>query len=126
MYYFIQIIFDNRYRGNTGNNCLMSVYETDCKIEKHGKRWFSHKFKKPGVRYEVAVGIASGDIVSIVGPFPCGEYPDIKIFRMVLKHDLDDAERVEADKGYQDDQKVKAPGSLYDCDKKYLNMKKNR
>lgn len=103
----------------------MSVDGTDCKIEKNGKRWFSHKFKKPGVRYEVAVGIASGDIVSIVGPFPCGDYPDIKIFRMVLKHDLDDGERVEADKGYQGDKKVKAPGPLYDFDERYVKMKKD-
>ena len=94
------------------------------KSEETGKRWFSHKFKKSGVRYEVAVGIASGDIVSIVGPFPCGDYPDIKIFWMVLKHDLDDGERVEADKGYQGDQRVKAPGPLHDCDKKYAKMKR--
>ena len=46
---------------------MMSVDGTDCPIEKKGKRWYSHKFKKPGVQYEVGVGIKSGDIVWING-----------------------------------------------------------
>ena len=56
--------------------------------------------KKPGVRYEVAISIISGDIVWINGPFPCGFYNDIKIFRQGLKNMLEDGERVEADDGY--------------------------
>ena len=32
-----------------------------------------------------------------MGPFPCGDWPDIVCFRYALKQMLDDEERVEAD-----------------------------
>jgi hypothetical protein len=64
------------------------------------KKWFTHKFNGPGVRYEVGVCIATGDIVWLNGPFPCGPNPDINIFRYELKHRLQHGERVEADGGY--------------------------
>lgn len=63
--------------------------------------WYSHKFKGPGVRYEVALSINGGDIVHINGPFMCGHWPDLKIFREKLKHKLDPNEMVEADAGYR-------------------------
>lgn len=79
---------------------MVSVDGTDFRIEAAGKRWYSHKFKKPGVRYEVAVAIKTGDIVWLKGPLPVGEWPDISIFRAALVHYLDKDERVEADDGY--------------------------
>ena len=43
-----------------------------------------------------------GDIVWVNGPFPCGQYPDIKIFMEYgLKDNLDEGERVKADNGYE-------------------------
>ena len=36
------------------------------------KDWYSHKFKCAGLRYELVTCIATGDIVSFTGPFPCG------------------------------------------------------
>lgn len=63
--------------------------------------WYSHKFRGPGLRYEVALAITTGDIVHINGPFPCGNYPDITIFRQKLKQMLADGEMVEADRGYR-------------------------
>lgn len=63
--------------------------------------WYSHKFKGAGLRYEVALAISTGDIVHINGPFPCGNYPDITIFRSKLKGMLRDGEMVEADNGYR-------------------------
>jgi hypothetical protein len=65
------------------------------------KASFSHKFNGPGVRYEVAVSILNGDIVWVHGPFLCGKWPDIAIFRHAMIHFLDDGERVEADLGYR-------------------------
>jgi hypothetical protein len=47
------------------------------------------------------VCIATGFIVWIHGPFPCGSFPDIKIFRCGLKQQLAKGERVEADRGYR-------------------------
>ena len=65
------------------------------------KRWFSPKFKGPGLRYEVGISILYGDIIWINGPFPCSQWPDIKIFlKGGLKDNLDPGERVEADDGY--------------------------
>ena len=63
--------------------------------------WYSHKFNGPGLRYEVAISIQGGDIVWINGPFPCGSWPDIKIFRERLMHALPQGEKAEADMGYR-------------------------
>lgn len=65
------------------------------------RMWYSHKFKGPGLRYEVAVSILGGDIVWTCGPFPCGRMNDLMIFREGgLKDALERGERVEADDGY--------------------------
>jgi hypothetical protein len=57
------------------------------------KKWYSHKFRAAGLRYEVAVCIQTGDIVWFHGPFPCGEWPDLKIFRDGLKKVLAPGEK---------------------------------
>ena len=64
--------------------------------------WYLHKFKGAGLRYEVGVCIQSGDIVWFNGPFPCGESPNLKIFRSTMKGKLPLGEMVEADPGYRD------------------------
>jgi hypothetical protein len=71
--------------------------------------WFSHKFNKAGVRYEMATCIVTGNIVWIHGPFPCGSFPDLKIFRLGIKHVLRRGERVWADKGYRGERVVLTP-----------------
>ena len=65
--------------------------------------WWSHKLKKPAVRYELCVSIQSGDIVWVSGPWRAGRYPDITIFRQSGLKDLLEAadERAEADLGYR-------------------------
>ena len=86
-----------------GNQCLVSVDGTDFKIyqwKPFWKGWFSHKFKGPGLRYEVGLCIRTGWIVWIHGPFPCGKWPDLKIFRKSLIKMLGSGEKVQADKGY--------------------------
>ena len=66
------------------------------------KRFCCHKFyKKPGLRYEVAVCLRTSDIVWVSGPHFPGLHNDIEIFRMGLIHILDDGERMEADMGYR-------------------------
>jgi DDE superfamily endonuclease len=99
-----QIKWSNRFKNDRGNWCLVTVDGTDfriCEPTPFSSKWYSHKFKGPGVRYEVAVAISTGYIVSIQGPFPCGWFPDITIFRNHLIHQLLPGERVEADKGYR-------------------------
>jgi hypothetical protein len=52
-----------------------------------------------------------GDIVWILGPFPCGTYNYIMIFRHALKDHLGPGERVDTDDGYigEAPEKVKCP-----------------
>lgn len=64
------------------------------------KVWYSHKFKGPGVKYEIGLSIRGGDIVWVNGPYPCGMYPDEEIMKLGLLHFLEKDERVEADGGY--------------------------
>ena len=63
--------------------------------------WFLHKFKGPGVRYEVGVCIKTGWIVWVNGPFPCGMWPDVKIVKHALIHEMDYGEKFIADGGYR-------------------------
>ena len=79
----------------------MTVDCVDFSIPNQGPAFSSHKFgKKSGLRYEIAVCIQTGEPVWIHGPFPCGRYNDITIFRLALLHNLEEGERVEADDGY--------------------------
>ena len=110
---FIQIVWDNRLSVYTGQTCLVSVDGTDfqiqeqspfCQIQEQSpfwKGWYSHKFKGPGLRYEVGVCIATGDIVWVNGPYPAGKFSDLSIFCHVLKWMLLPFEMVEADAGYR-------------------------
>ena len=73
----------------------MTVDGTDFRINEptpFWPGWKSFKFNGPGVRYEVAECIRSGDLVWINGPFPCGQWPDLKIFREALIYELRDGE----------------------------------
>ena len=93
----------------------MSVDTTDCPIQepkgtgvsKSGKwlpfnpKWCSHKFKRAGLQYELAICIQTGDIVWLSGPYPCGEFNDIKKFKHKLQKILLKHEKVEADGIYR-------------------------
>ena len=98
---------------NDNEWCRITVDGTDFKIQEptdFSAKWFSHKFRGPGLRYEVAVSINGGDIVHTNGPFPCGSWPDIKIFRNELIYKLDVFEMVEADRGYAGEpRKIRKP-----------------
>ena len=94
--------------GDILNDCLVSVDGVDFCIEEPypyekgwSRRWYTSKFGGPGLRYEIAICILSGEIVWINGPFPPGMYNDYKIFMECgLKNMLEKNERVEADDGY--------------------------
>ena len=40
---------------------------------------FCHKFNGPGLNYEVIIGLYSGYVCSVKGPYKAGEMPDLKI-----------------------------------------------
>ena len=74
-----QIDWNSRYLRNNGSLCLVSVDGTDFMINEPSPfdpKWFSIKFKGPGVKYEIGLCIQTGEIVWVNGPFPCGRYPD--------------------------------------------------
>ena len=100
----IKWVARHQYRENKVYRAL--VDGTDCKIVEpspFSPKWFSHKFRSAGLRYEVGVGIGNGFIVWVFGPFPCGEFTDLKIFRLKMKRSLIAGEIVVTDEGYQDE-----------------------
>jgi hypothetical protein len=81
----LQIVWENRFKRPTTNDCLVSVDGTDCPTQEptpFSPVNYSYKFNGPGLRYEVALCILTGDIVWVNGPFEPGKYSDLAIFRM--------------------------------------------
>ena len=100
--------------GDTGQRCLVSIDGVDFRIPEPtpwSSIWWSHKFNGPGLRYEIGICIATGWIVAYNGPFECGSWSDLKIFRSRLKSLLGFGERVVADRGYRGDSRVCHPDS---------------
>jgi hypothetical protein len=77
------------------------------------KKWFSHKFHGPGVRYEIGLAIGTGDIVWASGGLPCGEWPDIKIAKDAYTFFAQN-ELTLADNGYNDQRFFKNPTTHLD------------
>lgn len=89
---------------------------TDCRIREpipFNKKWFSHKFKAAGVRYEIGLSIGNGDIVWASGGLPCGDWPDLKIAKdQYLRYAKN--EITLADKGYRFKNYFKQPSNSYE------------
>ena len=120
--FYFQIRFDDRFKPNPvavalgtrieHKTATMTVDGTDYDVYEQSpfsKRWYSHKFKRAGLRYEVGVCIQTGDIVWTHGPFAAGAWPDINIFRAKLKRMLRPGEMVVADKGYKGEKCIRTP-----------------
>jgi hypothetical protein len=75
-----KILFENRFKNDINNDCLLSVDGTDFQRSQTNKDWYSHKFKRSGLFYEVAILILGGDICWICGPWRPGVYNDLMIF----------------------------------------------
>ena len=65
------------------------------------KAFYSFKFKKMGLRYEVGLCIKTEDIVWWHGPFAPGLYNDDMVFKDARLKSLKKGERAEADAGYK-------------------------
>lgn len=72
---------------------------------KKRKKWFSHKFNGPGLKYEIATCIHTGHIVHFAGPFRAAIH-DITVFRYHMKKCLLSGERALGDRGYRGDRKL--------------------
>ena len=99
-----QIKWSNRLVGDRGAPAKISVDGTDFRTVEykpfHSDRK-SHKSNGPGLRYEIGIAVATGWIVHVFGPFPCGEYPDLRIARMYLHNKLPAGEYYIADDVYK-------------------------
>lgn len=96
---------------------VMTVDGTHCRIKEPrntpDKAFYSHKYHKPGVAYEIALDLSSSRIVHVNGPFKAGKN-DLSIFQEPggLKSKLQSGQKVIADNGYVGDDSVSAPNKL--------------
>ena len=108
----------------------MTLDGTDCKIQEprpFERKWFSHKFRGPGVRYEVGVNIQNGWIVWCNGPYPYGEWSDIKIARHTIVDLLQEDEMCVADGGYRDGyEHFETPTGLNNYDQRMKKLARAR
>jgi DDE superfamily endonuclease len=104
--YTLQIRWENRFQGAaTGQTCFTSLDGVDFKIlepQPFNPKFYSHKFKGPGLRYEIGLNIRTGHIVWKHGGYPCGQYSDLTIAREAYLLSINHAEKTIADKGYRD------------------------
>lgn len=114
----LQIRWENRKIGDTGDSCLVYIDGIDFATHqmlklnrRQRKKWFTYKHRHFGIKYEVGTNIKTGDIVHYVGPFRAAHH-DVTVFRAFLKDRLPLGERVMADPGYRGDHKV---FTQYDC-----------
>lgn len=102
-----QIEWEDRKSGAVaGQTSYTSIDATDFKIEEpkpFNAKWFSHKFRHAGLRYEIGLSLRKGHIVWAYGGYPCGDWPDLKLAREAFVDFLDRGERSMADKGYKDE-----------------------
>lgn len=69
-------------------------------------QWYSHKFKGPGLSYEIALSIHESQIAWSNGPFPAG-VSDIEVFRQpngLMDKLADEGKYAIADGGYEGEQ----------------------
>ena len=95
---------ENRFLAGNRSTCKKSVDGTNFKInqpQNFNRKLFSHKFRGPGLCYEVALNIQTGGIVWSHGLFPPGAHTGLAIFLQGLAHRLEPGERVEAGKGHR-------------------------
>jgi len=101
------------------HKCYVSLDGTDFRIQEPSPfdpKWYSHKFKGPGLRYEIGISIASGDIVWAYGPAPCGSWSDLKIARTGIVRVMEHGEMIIADGGYKDARYFITPNGLNNRD----------
>ena len=103
--------------GDPRHSAYVSIDGTDCLIQEpspFSRGWYSHKFKHAGLRYVLAVSLFTGKLTYLEGPFPCGHWSDIRIYRHNLKNYLLPGEMVVADKGYRGEPICITPYDAYE------------
>lgn len=110
---------DQPINGNTPIY-IASVDGTHCRVNEPRKtpnsQWYSHKFNKAALTYEVAIDLYESKIVWINGAYPAGQ-SDAMVFQKEqgLKSMIPAGLKVIADNGYQGQESICAP-NLLDCE----------
>lgn len=106
LFLFIKVNWNKRKDNSApGQSCFVSLDGVDFPINEptpFSSKWYSHKFKAAGLRYEVGLCMRTGEIVWAYGSFPCGDWPDLRLARHCFVTFLESGEKVLADKGYND------------------------
>ncbi len=101
-----QICWERRFdEAVDGQTCFCSLDGVDFPIEEptpFSPKWFSHKFRGPGIRYEIGLNIRNGGMVWTHGGYPCGQYPDLTLAREAYTSSVNPGELTVADNGYND------------------------
>ena len=102
----IKWLWDDRHANDGGPVFIISVDGVHCPIneprKKPNAKWYSHKFHKPGLAYEIAISVYSSKVVWVRGPFPAGT-SDLSIFKRTgkgLKHKMPPGTKAIADRAY--------------------------
>lgn len=98
-----QILWENRLKNDIGLEAKASIDGVHFLTTESHPFWrgnYSHKFNGPGYTYEIALGIQSGDIVNVHGPFRAAR-PDSRLFESDLRARLFHGERCMGDYHYR-------------------------
>ena len=102
----IKWLFDDDNIANHPENFILSVDGIHCQIFEPritpSTGWFSSKYNKAGLVYEIGIAIYHNQVVWIAGPYPAG-HNDIMIFKRPngLAAKVPPGKKVVADEGYQ-------------------------
>jgi hypothetical protein len=102
-----------------GVHCMISEIRSN-----PDKKWFSHKHKRAGVVYELAIAVFNGSLIWINGPFPAGQ-SDLAVFRKPggLKSKILEGKRIIADQGYKAERMLSTRNPLDTKDVKELKRR---
>lgn len=105
----VQVKWENRLKNSRIPGLHVSLDGTDFRVREptpFSKKWYSHKFKAAGTRYELGLSVKESG-------FPCGEWPDIKIAdELYCKKAA--KELTLADKGYRRRNVFKNPSNAFE------------
>ena len=101
-----QIKFENRFDNMyPDQKNFVSLDGVDFPINESypfDKNLYSHKLNGPGIRYDVAICIRTGNIVYWSGGDKAGKYDDLSLARRGICRLINPGEKILADKGYRD------------------------
>ncbi|KAG4076206.1 hypothetical protein HA402_014755 [Bradysia odoriphaga] len=102
------IVWENRKQKSvTGQTAFCSLDSIDLKIIKQNPpnpKWYSHKLKAPGLRYEIGLSIQTGHIVWKNTGYPCGDSSEIALARESYTLCVEPGEKTFAKKAYRNKQ----------------------